>query len=123
MRLFRLETESEVVQLLQESHLWDDRASWKSYGDINNNRGIVGNQQSSPVAALVEKLVNSGDAVLTAECYRHGIDPEGPQAPKTMTQAVQELLGVPGGRIQNLGGSSRTQLAHHVQLVATGSKD
>src|SRR3989454_8374111 len=118
MRLFRLETESEVVQLLQESHLWDDRASWKSYGDINNNRGIVGNQQSSPVAALVEKLVNSIDAVLTAEAIKRGIDPTGPEAPKRMHDAVKEFFGIYEGRIETINASQRTKLANMVQLIA-----
>lgn len=45
---------------------------------------IVSNQQSSAVVALVEKLVNSIDAVLTAECFRRGIDPKSPYAPKSM---------------------------------------
>ncbi|OLD40789.1 MAG: hypothetical protein AUI21_03550 [Nitrospirae bacterium 13_1_40CM_2_62_10] len=123
MRLFRLETESEVVQLLQESHLWDDRASWKSYGDINNNRGIVGNQQSSPVAALVEKLVNSIDAVLTAECLKRGIDPAGPDAPQTMHEAVKEFLGVYDGRIETVTASQRTRLAERVRLIACGTRE
>jgi len=68
------ETEDEVVNILDAHGYWSDRTVWKPYGDIANNRSIVGNQQSSRLAALVEKLVNSIDAVLTAGVLRRGID-------------------------------------------------
>jgi len=123
LSLLRCETEEDVVALLQSKGLWDDRSLWRPYGDISNNRGIVGNQQSSPVAALVEKLVNSIDAVLIAECLRHGIDPASPNAPQTMQVAVEHLLGVRDGRIQNLDAGSRTRYAERIHLVACGTKD
>ena len=68
MDLLRSETEDEVIAVLKREKLWDNRSVWRPYGDIPNNRGVVGNQQSSPVAAIVEKLVNSIDAVLIGEC-------------------------------------------------------
>jgi hypothetical protein len=37
--------------------------------------GIVRNQQSNPIVALVEKVTNSIDAVLMKRCYEEGIDP------------------------------------------------
>jgi len=123
MQLLRLETESEVVQLLRDSRLWGDRTAWKPYGDINNNRGIVGNQQSSPVAALVEKLVNSVDAVLTAECLRRGIDPEGPDTPVSMHAAVKEFFRVYDGRIETVTALERTRIAQRIQLIACGTKE
>lgn len=123
IRLLHAETEDEVVAVLQRLNFWADRGAWRPYGDVSNNRGIVGNQQSSPVAALVEKLVNSIDAVLTAECYRHGIDPSGPDAPPTMHSAVDRFLDVPDGRIQNVLPRARTRLAERIVLVATGTKD
>ncbi|HHT9134923.1 MAG TPA: hypothetical protein ACFYD2_08465 [Candidatus Avalokitesvara rifleensis] len=123
LRLLRAESEEEVIEVLQKQGFWDDRRVWKPYGNIPNNRGIVGNQQSSPVAALVEKIVNSIDAVLTAECYRNGIDPTGHQAPKMMQSAVEKFLHVPGGRIQNLDGKARTPFAERIQLIACGTKE
>jgi len=124
LQLLHAETEESVIEVLRQQGFGDDRTAWMPYGDIPNNRGIVGNQQSSPVAALVEKLVNSFDAVLTAECFRKGIDPMGSQAPHTMREANELLLGVPGGRISNLDpGTSRTQLAERIQLVACGTKE
>ncbi|MBW1738112.1 MAG: hypothetical protein JRJ69_11310 [Deltaproteobacteria bacterium] len=120
--LLRAETEDEVLGILQSASLWDDECLWQDYGGMDMNRSIVGNQQSSPVAALVEKIVNSLDAVLIAECLRIGIDPCGPKAPQTMQQAVKEFFDVHEGRIPNLTPGERTEIAKRIQLVATGSK-
>lgn len=116
------ETEEKVIEVLTEADLWGQREVWRPYGDISNNRGVVGNQQSSPVAALVEKLVNSIDALLTSECRRKGIDPRSSQAPITMEEAIENLFEVKGGHIHSLDASARTVLAKKIQLIATGSK-
>lgn len=123
LRLLRSETEEEVIEVLQHFDLWDDRPSWKPYGDIANNRGIVSNQQSEPIAALVEKLVNSIDAVLTLECYRSGVDPKSEKAPQSMKEAVQRFFSIKDGRIQTLSSTERTRIAQKVQLVACGTKE
>ena len=73
LNLLQSETEEEVIGALKKYGYWEDRSAWKPYGDMPNNRSIVGNQQSPSVAALVEKLVNSIDAIM-AECHRKGID-------------------------------------------------
>lgn len=121
--LLSSETEDEVIDVLKKWEFWEDADSWKPYGNVQNNRGIVGNQQSSPVAALVEKIVNSIDAVLTGECFKAGIDPTSTRAPKTMQGAVEQFLQVKYGRIENLGPSQRTKLAEMIVLVATGAKE
>jgi hypothetical protein len=123
LRLLTAETEEEVVEILKRYGFWDDRSVWKPYGDIQNNRSIVSNQQSSAVAALVEKLVNSIDAVLTAECYRRGVDPKSSSAPKSMRDAAELYFDIKDGRIQSLDASERTHLAERIQLVACGTKE
>ena len=123
LQLLHAETEDEVVEILKKQGYWADRSVWKPYGDIPNNRSIVSNQQSSAVAALVEKLVNSIDAVLTVECYRHSIDPKSSSAPKSMREGVEKLFGVKDGKIQSLSASERTRLAERIQLVACGTKE
>lgn len=122
LRLLHAETEDEVIGLVIQFGYWEAPSAWKPYGDISNNRGIVGNQQSSPVAALVEKIVNSLDAILIAACYRRGIEPTGPTAPRTMQQAMEMFFGVRQGKIENLDARDRTRLAEHIQLVATGTR-
>ena len=123
LELLYAETEDEVIAALEEWKLWADGANWRPYGNVQNNRGIVGNQQSSPVAALVEKLVNSIDAVLERRCLEAGIDPTGDKAPKTMQEAMERFFGVKDGRLQNMGSTERTKLAEAVVLVATGTKE
>ncbi|MCW5875686.1 MAG: hypothetical protein KIS85_02275 [Anaerolineales bacterium] len=123
IRLLKAELEEEVVDILKKFNLWEDRSVWKPYGDIANNRGIVSNQQSEPVAALVEKLVNSIDAVLTLECYRSGADPKSAAAPQTMKEAAERFFKIQGGKIQTLSPKERTSIAERVQLVVCGTKE
>ena len=123
LELLNSETEDEVVDILKKWKFWEDASNWKPYGNVQNNRGIVGNQQSSPVAALVEKIVNSIDAVLTAECFKTGTDPASKKAPKTMQEAVQRFFQVKDGRIENLTATERTKIAETITLVATGTKE
>jgi len=123
LHLLQSETEEEVIDVLKKHGHWTDRSAWKPYGDMPNNRSIVGNQQSSSVAALVEKLVNSIDAILMAECYRKGIDPKSPQAPKSMRKAAEIYFGIKDGRIQSVDTSGRREFAERIQLVATGTKE
>src|ERR1700683_2562054 len=85
--LLRVDTEDEVMDLLERAGLWSGPV-WRLYGDRENNFSTIGNQQSRPDAALVEKLVNSEDARLTNECLVRGISPEATNAPQTIRQAV-----------------------------------
>ena len=123
LSLLQSETEEEVIDALKKYGYWEDRSAWKPYGDMPNNRSIVGNQQSSSVAALVEKIVNSIDAILMAECYRKGIDPKSPQAPKSMREAAEIYFGIKDGRIQSIDTSGRREFAERIQLVATGTRE
>lgn len=111
LNLLQSETEEAVIEVLKKYDYWTDRSAWKPYGDMPNNRSIVGNQQSSSVVALVEKLVNSIDAILMAECYRNGVDPKPPQAPKSMREAAEIYFGIKYGRIQSVDKSNRKEFA------------
>jgi hypothetical protein len=121
LELLYAATEAEVISALKARKLWD-REAWVPYGNISNNRGVVGNQQSAPVAALVEKLVNSLDSILIAECQRRGIDPTGTLAPQTMADAVEQFFGVREGRLETMDSIPR-DLAERVMVVATGTKE
>ena len=63
IRLASTETEDEVVHILKREGYWDDYCCWRSFGDNDNNFSTIGNQQSRPDAALVEKIVNAVDAM------------------------------------------------------------
>ena len=83
LALMKADSEQEVISLLKEAGLWDNKDFWRFYGDYENNYNTIGNQQGRPDAALVEKVVNAVDARLMNECLVRGINPEGPEAPHT----------------------------------------
>jgi len=53
-------------------------SNWLPYGGIENNYGIIGAQQADAIGALVEKVVNSIDAILMRECFARNLDPRSP---------------------------------------------
>jgi hypothetical protein len=129
LSLLKADTEDEVVALLSNAGYWTDRDAWRYFGDLENNWSTIGNQQSSPHAALVEKLVNAVDATLMGHCYAAGIDPMGTDAPRSMRAAVAQFFdrttleqSPSAGLIRNWTANQRTQVAQSITLVATGSK-
>jgi len=128
LSLIKADTEEEVISLLRNSGYWDDDSAWRYYGDRVSNYNTIGNQQSRPDAALVEKLVNSIDAVLMNECLVRGIDPEGPRAPQTIREAVATFFEASDdpnrqylGRIGEWSTSQRLEVARRITLAATGA--
>src|SRR3989344_5289481 len=121
--LARAESESEAISILRKAHLWDDKSAWIDYDNNPNNFSTIGNQQSSPDTALVEKLINSVDAVLTKECWRRGLRPESPEAPQSITKALEAFFKIYEGRLSSVDATQRTKLAENILLVATGQKN
>lgn len=126
--LIRADTEDVVVKILRDAGFWDNEPLWHFYGDYENNYNTIGNQQSRPDAALVEKLINSVDARLMNEALVRGIDPEGPEAPQSLVEAVGMFFEDEGkpksllaGRIKNWPDSKRTEIARGITFVATGA--
>ena len=126
--LMQCNTEEAVMSLLTDAGYWDDRDSWRYFGDLENNWSTIGNQQSSPHAALVEKLVNAVDATLMGLCYEHGYAPTSLDAPQTMRGAVARFFeegdedSPHAGLIRNWAAAKRTDVAQRITLVATGPK-
>jgi len=116
------ETEKEVINILKSAGYWDDPKYWKYFGGIEDNWSTIGNQQSSPAYALVEKLINCVDAMLMSRCLEHGIDPEGEEAPKSLSEAQQIFFRIPNGRLSLIDEKERAKLADNICLVATGAK-
>lgn len=122
LALAEADSEKEVVNILKKSGFWDNDAAWREYGDNPINYSTIGNQQSSPDNALVEKLVNSVDAVLMRECLRRGIKPDSKDAPQSIAEAQKEFFGIYNGKLSSIDERQRTALAENILLVATGSK-
>ena len=120
LQLASAETEDRVIEILKKENLWDDLACWRPYGDNENNYSTFGNQQSSPDAALVEKLINSVDAVLMKECALRGIDPESADAPQSVTEALKQFYQIPHGKIMMMDTKNRNEMSNNIILAATG---
>jgi len=116
------ETEADVIRHLQKAGLWDNPSYWQCFGGIEDNWSTIGNQASSPQFALVEKLVNSVDAMLMAKCREFRIDPKGVNAPSGLPEALDKFFGIPQGRLSLLDPQARSILADNICLVATGAK-
>lgn len=122
-QLLKAEGETEVDDVLKKTGYHNDDSNlWQPFGGFGMNLNQINNQQSDATAALVEKLINSIDAVLMAECYNADIDPKGADAPRSMAEAVARLFKVKDGRLENLTAAERTKLAERIHFVATGTK-
>ncbi len=120
LKLVSTETEEQLISVLTEAGYWNDFAYWQPYGGNENNYSIIGNQQSNADAALVEKLINSVDAVLMKECMIRGIDVSGPDAPQSMREALATFFKMRNGQLMNLDAKSRNELSKNIILAATG---
>lgn len=117
--LYQASTESDVSDVLKNSGLDTSLGYWRPYGGNQNNYGVVENQQSSPIAALVEKITNGIDAILMRACIEHGIRPDSKEAPKSIEDAVEKFF--PAHKNWDLHEYRRRQ-AERLQIIADGPK-
>jgi hypothetical protein len=123
LKLVQADAEAQVIDELNDAGLWYSTENWRPFGGDENNWATIGNQQSDARGAVVEKIINSVDHLLLRECRRRGIDPAGPNAPRSMEEAAQIFFGVPSGNLGLLANSDRTRLAEQsVCLVVSGDK-
>ena len=108
------ESEDEVIELLHAEGYWEAEDHWQNLGGLENNFSIVNNQTISPDRALVEKLTNGIDQINILECLKRGIDPEGPDAPKNIKEALELFFGIKNGDLMNLGRDKWTDLARKI---------
>ena len=91
--LYNCKTEDELHHFIESKPSVFKQENWYPVGANESNYGIIENQQSNPIAALVEKVTNSIDALLMKKCLENGIDPKGVDAPKSMSEAVLRFYG------------------------------
>jgi hypothetical protein len=117
------EGEEVAIEVLREAGFWDKHDDWVFYGGKENNWSTINNQQANSDGALVEKLVNSIDAMLMLRCYQNGLNPQDiTRAPSSIGEAVETFFGVRGGAIETLDRYDRVKLADNIMIVAYGSK-
>ena len=111
---FAAPTEEAVDSILRTNSIFHDPQNWRPYGDNESNFSVVENQQANPVAALVEKLTNSIDAMLMKKCYEQNIDPRSQVAPKNMHDAVRSFYNYENFDLQVY----RNEVAQDIQILA-----
>ncbi len=79
---------------------------WRPVGDNEANYGLI-NLGSDPGHALIERITNAIDGVIERESLRQARKSK--QIPATPREAVEAWLGVPGGRVANLGDPAKRQ--------------
>jgi len=122
LALVQCETEDEVIELLKQEKYWDRPENWQLFGSDENNYSIIGNQQSKPEAAIVEKIINSVDAMLMGECFSRDIKPESNEAPQSIREALIEYFKITDGKLTNISPKERSKLSENIGFVATGQK-
>ena len=117
--LYFAKTEDEVDKIIEAHPNIFVQGNWCPLGGNENNFGVIENQQSSPIAALIEKITNSIDAVLMKKCLEAGIDPKSEQAPKSMEEAKAKFF-------ENYKNwdlrSFRKQQSESIQVIADGPR-
>lgn len=90
-QLLSADSEGEVSELLQQPYFKD--AQWKPLGAVENNYGIVENQQGNSMGAFTEILVNSLDAILLKR-YKEEYGESGSGSPSfnSMKEASDDLI-------------------------------
>jgi hypothetical protein len=112
-QLLAADTEDEVVNILKDVGYWEDSKVWRFYGDKPRNWATVGNQQSKPDHALVEKLTNAIDTKLIAAA-RIANKLSGPDIPETIFDARDEFFGE---QLKDIEALSRS-----ITVAATGRR-
>lgn len=115
--LFKAQTEADVERIIQKYPSVFQDSNWFPIGANESNFGIIENQQSNPIAALVEKITNSIDATLMKKCLSAGIDPKSTDAPRTMDLAIEQFF--PDHTSWDMSTFRRKQ-AENIQIVADG---
>lgn len=113
--LFQAKNEQDVESVIRQYSTLFAQKNWFPLGGNESNFGVVENQQSNPVAALVEKLTNSIDAILMRKCLEAGIDPKSSAAPRSIEDAVTAFF--PDHKNWDLN-APRNQQAESIQIVA-----
>jgi len=115
--LFKAKDEEELHEVLNTNSDLFVKTNWKPLGGNFSNYGVVKNQQSSPIAALIEKITNSIDAILMKKCLEKGIDPKSDTAPKSMEEAIKLFYDTQAS--WDLA-KYRKEQAQEIQIIADG---
>jgi len=95
---------------------------WKYFGGNEGNVANVTSTNQVAVLALVEKLINSQDAILLKFCREQGIDPTSKKAPQNVFKAIEKFLGIKDGDYKNAKKDSIVQLRDILLVMESSSQ-
>ena len=117
--LYFAQTEDDVDKVINSHPDIFKQENWSPLGGNENNFGVIENQQSNPIAALIEKITNSIDAILMKKCLEAGIEPKSECAPQSMEKAKVNFF-------PNYGDwdlpQFRNRQAENIQIIADGPR-
>lgn len=117
--LYKAGTEQEVDDIFKKFPEYFKNENWRPLGNNPSNYSIVKNQQANPIAALIEKITNSIDAILTKKCLEAGIDPKSKDAPRSIKEAI-EVFFEKENKTWDMDTFRREQ-AKDIQIIADGT--
>ena len=118
--LYSADTEMAVDTVIAKYSNVFKQENWFPLGGNQSNFGVIENQQSNPIAALIEKLTNSIDATLMKKSYEAKVNPRSPEAPRTMEEAIQMFF--PSEHKSWDLSTFRRQQAENIQILADGPR-
>lgn len=117
--LFQAGTEQALDEVLDKfPEIFANPNNWYPLGGNENSFGVIENQQSAPIASLIEKITNSIDAILMKKCLEQGIDPKSNDAPQSIDEAICKFY--PNFKDWELP-KFRRQQSEEIQVVADGT--
>jgi len=117
--LYNSSNEDEVEKVINAYPEIFKQENWHPYGENESFFGVIENQQASPIPALVEKITNSIDAILTKKCLEAGINPTSDKAPHSMEEATQIFF--PDHKKWDLTTFRKIQ-SESIQIIADGPR-
>lgn len=127
LKLLTAESEKTIQEILEGIPEMANSKNWQPLDNRETNFNVTSNQASDGGKALTELMTNMVDAVLMKHAYKHGIDPRGVEAPKTMYEAVDKLVRkMQGGKLVNLDPKDiwlRDFASKNLVIGVTGAKN
>ena len=105
--------ESWLIELTGFDVLADD-CSWRNVGDQRSNAGPI-EASADEINPLVERVINSIEAVIELQILNAGVTPGSPRA------AIETLFHVPRGESRRLDEEQARELAQHVSVMFRGT--
>lgn len=121
LKLYKAERESEIDEIIIKNNMTDLK-NWVPYGNNTSNFSVIGNQSSNAERALIEKITNSVDAVLTRRSYENDIDPKDDTSPQSPKDALEKFFKIQDGNTSNITKEEEKLISENIILMATNKE-